>query len=85
MTKEEYRAIRKQLGLTQAGLAKALGKSRATVENREIGKVGIDYEAELAISMLIYDKLCKKSEKAIVFGMEKNNTIIKALADKMSV
>ena len=35
MTATEYRTIRKQLGLTQAGLAVLLGETRETVNRRE--------------------------------------------------
>ena len=35
MTTTEYRTIRKQLGLTQAGLAALLGETRETVSKRE--------------------------------------------------
>lgn len=35
MTPAEYRTIRKQLGLTQAGLAALLGETRETVNRRE--------------------------------------------------
>jgi transcriptional regulator with XRE-family HTH domain len=35
MTTTEYRTIRKQLGLTQAGLAALLGETRETVSRRE--------------------------------------------------
>ena len=35
MTATEYRTIRKQLGLTQAGLAALLGETRETVNRRE--------------------------------------------------
>ena len=35
MTATEYKTIRKQLGLTQAGLAALLGETRETVNRRE--------------------------------------------------
>jgi transcriptional regulator with XRE-family HTH domain len=37
MTATEYRTIRKQLGLTQAGLAAILGETRETINRREKG------------------------------------------------
>jgi len=49
MTGDEYRAARKRLGLTQAGLAERLGVDRMTVGARERGQVRITTEAELAI------------------------------------
>ena len=35
MSPTEYRTIRKQLGLTQAGLAAMLGETRETISKRE--------------------------------------------------
>jgi transcriptional regulator with XRE-family HTH domain len=35
MSPTEYRTIRKQLGLTQAGLAAILGETRETISRRE--------------------------------------------------
>ena len=35
MSPTEYRTIRKQLGLTQAGLAALLGETRETISKRE--------------------------------------------------
>ena len=35
MTATEYRTIRKQLGLTQSGLAAMLGETRETIGKRE--------------------------------------------------
>ena len=51
MTGPEYKAIRKKLGLTQAGLAARLGVTRKTVNSRENG-AKITEEAALAILSL---------------------------------
>ena len=39
MTPDEFRAARKLLGLTQAGLAAVLGRSKSAVEKWERGEV----------------------------------------------
>lgn len=52
MTAAEYRAHRKKLSLTQAGLAARLEVSRKTVNERETGAVRITEEASLAILSL---------------------------------
>lgn len=49
MTPAEYRSIRKQLGLTQAGLAAMLGESREIVSMRERHKTPITESAAWAI------------------------------------
>ncbi len=51
MTPSEYKALRKKLGLTQAGLAARLGVSRKTIIGRENG-AKITEEARLAILSL---------------------------------
>jgi DNA-binding XRE family transcriptional regulator len=51
MSPEEYRSIRNQLGLTQAGLAARLGVSRRTIIGREHGAKITD-EAAMAILAL---------------------------------
>ena len=51
MTPSEYKALRKKLGLTQAGLAARLGVTRKTVSSRENG-AKITEEAALAIRSL---------------------------------
>ncbi len=51
MDATEYRRVREQLGLTQAGLASLLGVSRRTVIAREQG-ARITEEAALAILAL---------------------------------
>jgi transcriptional regulator with XRE-family HTH domain len=49
MTHTEYKSIRKQLGLTQAGLAAMLGESREIVSMRERHKTPITESAAWAI------------------------------------
>jgi DNA-binding XRE family transcriptional regulator len=51
MTSDEYKKLRDQLGLTQAGLAALLGVTRETVARRETG-AAITEEAALAIRSL---------------------------------
>lgn len=51
-TTTDLRALRKQLGLTQAQLAAALGVSRWTIIEREAGRVPITRETELAMAHL---------------------------------
>ena len=48
----DLRTIRKQLGLTQAQLADALGVSRWTIIEREAGRVPITRETEFAMAQL---------------------------------
>jgi DNA-binding XRE family transcriptional regulator len=50
----ELRAIRKQLGLTQAELAAELGVSRWTIIEREAGRVPITRETKLAMLALVH-------------------------------
>ncbi len=52
MTATQYKAIRIQLGLSQAGLAALLGVSRATINAREAGRTPITEEAARAIRSL---------------------------------
>lgn len=52
MKPAEYRKLREQLGLTQAGLASLLGVTRATINAREAGRVPINGEAAAAIRSL---------------------------------
>lgn len=52
MTAPEYKALREQLGLTQAGLAARLGVSLRTIANRESGVHPISHEAAVAIRSL---------------------------------
>lgn len=49
MTGPEYRSIRRQLGLTQSGLAELLGVTKKTIGLREREITEIHREAELAI------------------------------------
>lgn len=51
MTANEYKSLREQLGLTQAGLAARLGVSRKTINARENG-AKITEEAAIAIKAL---------------------------------
>lgn len=52
MTPEQYKEIRKRLGMTQAALATALGVTSKTIRRRESGETEINKEAELAIKTL---------------------------------
>ena len=52
MTATQYKQLREQLGLTQAGLAAMLGVTRATVNAREAGRATITGEAAMAILAL---------------------------------
>tara|TARA_B100000519_G_C14231416_1_gene432563 strand:+ start:1366 stop:1539 length:174 start_codon:yes stop_codon:yes gene_type:complete len=49
MTPDQYKQIRRKLSLTQAGLARILGVTRATINRRETGQVAITEEAAIAI------------------------------------
>jgi len=52
MTPDEYRHIRRELGLTQAQLAARLGVATNTIARRERGEQPIDREAALALRSL---------------------------------
>jgi putative transcriptional regulator len=52
MTKEELKAARQRLGLTQAGLAEKLGVSRRTVEAWESGRRNIPAPIEKLVNIL---------------------------------
>jgi len=52
MTATQYKTIRIQLGLSQAGLAALLGVTRATINAREAGRTPITEEASRAIRSL---------------------------------
>lgn len=49
----DLRTLRKQLGLTQAQLAAALGVARQTITNHERGKTPIPRERMLAVQFLV--------------------------------
>lgn len=53
MTATEYRTIRKQLGLTQAGLAALLGETRETISRRERSE-SISGRDEFALLWIMY-------------------------------
>jgi DNA-binding XRE family transcriptional regulator len=53
MTATQYKTIRIQLGLSQAGLAALLGVTRATINAREAGRTPITEEAARAIRSLL--------------------------------
>lgn len=58
MTGDEYKALRLQLGLTQADLADALGVDRLTVTRRESGRRAIPSEgARLLRLMAVWPSL----------------------------
>lgn len=50
---DEYRTMRKRLGLSQQRLADRLGIDVATVSKRESGKINITMEAGMAIECLL--------------------------------
>lgn len=52
MTKDEFKAARKSLGLTQAELAKALGKSSRMIVHYEAGKVAVPNSVRLMMDMI---------------------------------
>ena len=52
MAPEQYKSIRRELDLTQDGLAAILGVSRKTINFREKGSTKITEEARLAIQSL---------------------------------
>lgn len=52
MTKEEYKAERKRIGVWRSELARTLGVSDSTIMRRENGTIPITKEAELAIRSL---------------------------------
>lgn len=53
MSPTEYRTIRKQLGLTQAGLAALLGETRETINRRE-QSASISRRDKFALLWLMY-------------------------------
>ena len=48
----DLRTLRKQLGLTQAALAEALGIARQTITNHERGKTPVPTERMMAVQFL---------------------------------
>ena len=52
MNPNQYRAIRKSLGLTQTELGQKLGVSRDTIHRRETGDAPITPEAAMAMRKL---------------------------------
>lgn len=52
MSPDEYKAERKQRGLTQAALAALLGVPQETISRRENGKQRISEEAAIALRSL---------------------------------
>jgi DNA-binding transcriptional regulator YiaG len=49
MTPQEYRRTRERLDLTQSALADLLGVRLNTISRRELGRIKIEREAELAL------------------------------------
>ena len=65
MTKEEYREMRSQSGLSMEKLAAKLGIAWRTIWRREKGENAITLEAELAIKEIVRrEKAIQKKEKA---------------------
>lgn len=62
MTAEEYKQVRKELGLEQKELAEELGVDKSTIWRREHGRLAIDREAEHAILRLRDQKLTPTQE-----------------------
>ena len=56
MKKEEYKPLRKSLGLSQSDLAKELGECRAIINKRENGKATITNSSALALKYLQISK-----------------------------
>jgi len=56
MKADEYKSLRKKLGLNQAGLAALLGVTRKTVNRREAGDATITVEAALSLRWLVKAK-----------------------------
>jgi transcriptional regulator with XRE-family HTH domain len=59
MKATDFRKARRKMGLTQAGLARALGVSRAAVSRWESGKRSIDSVLALAMDCLA-ERMAKK-------------------------
>ena len=59
VTAKEFRKLRRNMGLTQSGLAQALGVSRAAVSRWEAGKRGVDSVLALAMECLT-ERIAKK-------------------------
>jgi transcriptional regulator with XRE-family HTH domain len=55
-TPDALRAMREELGLTQAELGEVLGVGRSTVSNRERGLVPIIPETVLALQKLLQER-----------------------------
>jgi transcriptional regulator with XRE-family HTH domain len=53
MTKEEFRAARLSLGLSQAELAKALGKSSRMIVHYEAGTVKVPKSVKLMMDKIL--------------------------------
>jgi transcriptional regulator with XRE-family HTH domain len=63
MTGKELRHARSVLGLTQAGLAEALGLHENTVARAERGELAILKTTELAVKYLLVMETKKRREK----------------------
>ena len=59
MTPKQFEKARKDLGLSQPGLAKALGRSRQTIINLEKGASPILRTTELAVQHLLQNNVVK--------------------------
>ena len=68
----EIKNKRKELGLTQADLAKKLGVSLKTVSNYENGEVIPESKVELLRTILSKEEVIILNEPATSYGEEKN-------------
>jgi predicted transcriptional regulator len=55
MTPSELKKARQKLGLTQGGLAEAIGMTQTYISLMETGRAGIERRTELAIKGLMYE------------------------------
>jgi transcriptional regulator with XRE-family HTH domain len=67
MNKDQFTNLRKQMGLTQAELARELGVSRAAVSRWESGKRKIDSILALALECLA-ERLAGKKRRGYAKG-----------------
>jgi len=56
MTKEEFKAARLSVGLSQAELAKALGKSSRMIVHYECGTIEVPNSVKLMMDMILKQK-----------------------------
>lgn len=64
LTPGEYRALRKEMGLTQGELGALVGRHNSVISQREIGLAEIGVESSIALRALHADYTAKRSQSA---------------------